>query len=177
MILGLAVNQSFGYELVLYLHVLCAIVGFGSSFVWPIMSVKARELPPEQGIVINRAVFATAKVVTSPFTIATGLLGVVLVVMSDSAYGMGQPWVSLSLTLWLAAVGIALGLHVPNLSAMLALQEEMVAAGPPQGGPPPQVAELQERGKKAQMYGGILHLLFALILIAMVFLAEIDLPS
>jgi hypothetical protein len=52
---------------------------------------------------------------------------------------------------------------------MLALQREMAAAGPPQGGPPPQLAELQARGKKAAMFGGILHLLFVLILLDMVF--------
>ena len=71
---------------------------------------------------------------------------------------------------------ISQGFHIPNLKAMLGLQEELAAMGPPPqsagaaaGGPPPQVLELQERGKRAGMYGGILHLLFALILLDMVF--------
>ena len=73
------------------------------------------------------------------------------------------------MTLYLVALGVSLGLHGPNLKRMLALQREMAAAGPPQGGPPPQLAELQARGKKAGMFGGILHLLFVLILLDMVF--------
>jgi hypothetical protein len=173
-ILGIAIrSETFLYELVLYLHILTAIVGFGSTFVWPLLSVKARALPPEQGLALNRAVFDTAKKVTTPFTLATGVLGIILVVLSDELYSFAQPWISAGLTLWLLGAGIALGLHTPNLKALLALQEEMVATGPHQG-PPPQAAEMAARGKKAQMLGGVLHLLFALVLIVMVFLPEVD---
>jgi hypothetical protein len=56
---------------------------------------------------------------------------------------------------------------------MNALQNQLLA-GPPPGaapasGPPPQVAELEARGKKAAMFGGILHLLLTLLLLDMVF--------
>ncbi len=175
MIVGLEIGfapEGMPYDIVLFLHILTAIIGFGSTFVWPVLSVEARKLPPEQALVVNRIAMGASKKLTTPFTIATGILGAALIGMSDGFYEFSQSWVSLAFLLWLAGAGLALGLHGPNLGAMLALQEEMVAAGPPQGGPPPQVAELQERGKKAQMYGGILHLLFAVLLIVMVFMPE-----
>ena len=67
-------------------------------------------------------------------------------------------------------MGITIGLHAPNLKKMDELGAKLssgeVKGG--QGGPPAELAELQERGKKAAMFGGILHLLFALLLIDMI---------
>ena len=75
----------------------------------------------------------------------------------------------MSFALYIVALCVSIFLHFPNLKAMNALQEQMAQGPPPAGGPPPQLAELQERGKKAGMYGGILHLMFVLILLDMVF--------
>ncbi len=172
MLFAIAVNDSFAYQFVLFLHVLAAIIGFGSTFVWPMLAAKSRALAPTEALAVNRLVVGSAKVLSSPFTIATGIFGAILIVLSDDFYDFSQPWVSLSLTLWLVGAALALGVHGPNLNAMVRLQEEMVAAGPPQGGPPPQAEELAQRGKKAQAVGGVLHLLFAVLLVAMVFLPE-----
>ena len=107
--------------------------------------------------------------VTTFLTYCLGLLLVILGATADPAYWeFSDTWISIAMTLYIVAIGVSLGLHYPNLRAMLNLQREMAAAGPPQGGPPPQLVELQERGKKAAMFGGILHLLFALILLDMV---------
>ena len=70
--------------------------------------------------------------------------------------------------IYFVALGVSHGLHTPNLKAMNRLMAEMAAGPPPEGGPPPQVAELEARGKKAGMYGGILHLLFVAILLDMI---------
>jgi hypothetical protein len=50
------------------------------------------------------------------------------------------------------------------------LQSRLVSgeAKPGPNGPPAEVLELQERGKQAGMYGGLLHLLFLLLMIDMV---------
>ena len=58
---------------------------------------------------------------------------------------------------------------------MNALMAELVGGAPPagagagQGGPPPQVAEIEARGKKAGMVGGLLSLMVVVIVILMVF--------
>ncbi len=41
----LAVSQGSDiYTFVLFLHILCVIVGFGSTFVWPLLAVNAKKL-------------------------------------------------------------------------------------------------------------------------------------
>jgi predicted permease len=161
------------YQAVLFLHILTAVVGFGSTFVWPMLSAKARATgDPGFMLRMSEIVDEAGHVLTSPFIWASGAFGLLLVVFgatNDPAFiEFSDLWVTIAMTLYLVALGVSLGLHSPNLKRMLALQREMAAAGPPQGGPPPQLAELQDRGKKAAMFGGILHLLFVLILLDMV---------
>jgi hypothetical protein len=56
---------------------------------------------------------------------------------------------------------------------MIALQDELVAMGPPPAGatagaPPPQVIELEERGRRARIVGTLLQLDLVVILMLMV---------
>lgn len=162
------------YEFIVFLHILTAIVGFGSTFVWPMLSAKARKAgDPGFMLRLSEIVDEIGHILTTPFILASGAFGLLLVILAanmDPAYWeFSDSWISIAMTLYIVALGISLGLHGPNLKKMLALQREMAAAGPPQGGPPPQLAELQARGKKAGMFGGMLHLLFFLILLDMVF--------
>jgi hypothetical protein len=51
------------------------------------------------------------------------------------------------------------------------LMAELNAGGPPPAGasgPPPQAVELEERGKRAGLYGGISNLAWVVVLILMV---------
>jgi hypothetical protein len=91
--------------------------------------------------------------------------------IDDMGEAFSETWVTLAFVLFIAGVCVSEFVHSPNLKAMDALQEKLVsgAAGAPAGGgPPPEVAELQARGKRAGMVGGILHLIFFLILIDMI---------
>jgi hypothetical protein len=93
-------------------------------------------------------------------------------------FDFSDTWVWLSLALYLAALAFSLLVHLPNIKAMDALVNELAAMGPPPGagpidgppagGPPPQVVEMEQRGKAAARNGGILHLSFAIILVLMV---------
>lgn len=159
------------YELVLFLHIFAAIAGFGSTFVWPMLSVMSRksgdmELAAKVGLMSEEAGRKF-----EPFILANGVLGLVLVTIVDSAYiQFSDTWVTIAMTLYIVALVVSFGFHQPNLKAMAGLQRELIEGVPGgQAGPPPQVAELEERGKKAAMFGGILHLAFALILLDMVF--------
>jgi MFS family permease len=166
--------NSFLYNVFYLLHLTAAIVGFGSSFVWPALAAKARARAPQEpgtAYAINRSGFEVASVLTAPFIWASGAFGIILVVLSDDLFDFGQTWISLAFLLFFGAALFALFVHTPNLRAMLTLQERLVsgeARPPASGGPPPEVAELQARGKRAGMYGGILHLLFLLLMIDMV---------
>jgi hypothetical protein len=163
--------NSFLYNVFYLLHIVAIIIGFGSSFVWPVLAAKARGLQdPPAGYAINKVGFEAGKVLTTPFIWAAGASGIILVVLSDELFTFGQLWISLAFLLFFAAALFALFVHVPNVKVMVDLQERLATgkATPTQGGPPAEVLELQERGKRAGMYGGILHLLFLLLMIDMI---------
>jgi hypothetical protein len=167
---------DFFHELILFLHILSAIVGFGSTFVYPALSSRARKLAPDQGYAITHTAHDISKGLSRPFIYLTGITGIVLVfiygnTIDDMGEAFGDAWVSIAFVLFIAGICVSEFLHSPNLKAMDAIQEKLVsgqAAAPAAGGPPPEVAELEARGKKAGMFGGLLHLIFLLILIDMI---------
>jgi Predicted integral membrane protein (DUF2269) len=174
MVLALAPDSA-TYQFVLWLHILCAIVGFGSTFVWPFLAAKSRQVgDPKVGYYVGQMSLQGSTILSSYFIYATGFFGVLLIILSEDYWvQFSDTWITLAFVLYIAGLAVSLGLHIPNLKAMGALQEQLATAGgPPPGaesGRPPLLAELEERGKKAAMYGGILHLLFVLILLDMVF--------
>ena len=159
------------YDVVLLLHLLFIIVGFGSSFVWPALASRARKLDPPTGYAMNREALAVGKILTSPFIWLAGLFGIVLIQLSDGVFTHSQTWISIAYLLFIVAAALATFVHAPNLMAMNELSRQLVEgeAAPAGDGPPPQVAELEARGKRAAMIGGILHLLFLALMIDMIF--------
>jgi len=163
----LAVDQAV-IDWIVFFHVLAVIVGFGSTFVWPALAGIARQQEPPVAYAMSSASLKLSKALTSYPIYAAGALGLLAAILIDGAFK--EPWLSISMLLYIVAVCISLFLHTPNLKAMNELQRQLVEgeATPTQGGPPAQVLELQERGKKAGMFGGILHLIFVIILVMMV---------
>lgn len=166
--------DSFVYNVVLLLHLVAAVVGFGSSFVWPALAARARKMEPGQGYLLTSTALQLGKPLTTYPIYATGAFGLILVILSAAddfgPWGFDQTWISFALLLFIVAALIAAFLHYPNLKKMDELQARLVAgeAKPSPNGPPAEVLELQERGKQAGMYGGLLHLLFLLLMILMV---------
>jgi hypothetical protein len=151
--------DSFVYNLVLLLHLLTAVVGFGSSFVWPALAARARKMEPAQGYALTNLSLQLGKPLTTYPIYASGAFGLVLVILSAAddfgPYAFDQTWISLAFLLFIAAALVAAFLHYPNLKKMDALQARLVSGE-------------AKRGKQAAMYGGILHLLFLLLMIDMV---------
>ena len=169
------------YRLLVLLHVLAVIVGFGSTFVYPLLGNEARKHPGLEAKGISNANLLAGQRLTEPAIYAAGAFGVLLVFVGP--YEWEDTWVGLSLVIYVAALLFSTFVHQPNLKRMDALVNELAAmgpppggapaggpppGGPPPGGPPPQVVEMQQRGKAAARNGGILHLAFAVILILMI---------
>lgn len=164
------------YRFLVFLHVLAVIVGFGSTFVYPLLGNEAKKHPGLEAKGISNANLLAGQRLTEPAIYAAGALGVVLVFVGP--FEWEDPWVGLSLVLYVAALLFSLFVHQPNLKRMDALVNELAAMGPPPegaaadgppaGGPPPQVVEMEQRGKAAARNGGILHLAFVVILVLMV---------
>jgi len=158
------------YKLLLVLHILAAIVGFGSVFLAGVFATKAQAKGGREGLAVNEVLVDVAEHWSEWFIYAVPLLGIGLILASEDTFKFSQAWISISFLLYFVGIGLAHGVHFPNLRRMNALGAELAASGPAAGGsgPPPQVAELEARGKKAAAVGGILNLLVVVILFLMV---------
>ncbi|HZP30520.1 MAG TPA: DUF2269 family protein [Acidimicrobiia bacterium] len=117
-----------GYNVVLVLHILCAIVGFGAVMLNGVYAAQVRSRRGSEGLAIAEANFRVSKVAMY-FVYAVILLGFALVGMSDKAWKFDQTWIWLAIVLWVAAVGVAHGAIVPREKQVVALLREQVVAG------------------------------------------------
>jgi uncharacterized membrane protein len=156
------------YDVVLVAHIFCAIVGFGAVYLNALYGKEVQKRPGPEGIAVFDANHRVSKV-GEYFIYAVFVLGLGLVGLSDPVWKFSQTWVWLSIVLYLVAIGISHGVLFPALKRMRVLMGEMVAAGPPQGGPPPQVAEMQALGKRVGAAGATLDVMVVVILVLMVF--------
>lgn len=167
----LATYGSDAYKIVLVLHILCAIVGFGAVFLNALYGQQARARRGSEGLAISEANLLVAKV-GEYFIYAVFLLGVALVLIGDNVLSFGDTWVWLSLLLYLVGIGILHGLMLPRVNRLIDLQRELVSSVPPPAGasgPPPQVLEMETIGKQVGMIGPALNLLVVVLLVLMVF--------
>jgi len=158
------------YKLLLVLHILAAIIGFGSVFLAGVFASKAQARGGREGLAVTEVLVDVAEHWSEWFIYAVPLLGIGLILVSDDAWKFSQTWISMSFLLYIIALGLSHGVHFPNLKRMNALGAELVAGGPAPagGGPPPQVAELEARGKRAGAVGAALNLLMVAILFLMI---------
>ncbi len=159
---------SFVYNLVLLLHILCAIVGFGAVMLNGVYASRARALPPEQALAVNEVNTFVSLRIAEWFIYLVPIWGFGLVGLSDGVIEFSETWVWLSILLYAVALAASLFAMQPRVRRMLVLQREMVAAGPPAGGPPPQAAQLEPLGKQVGAISGILHLSMVVVLALMI---------
>jgi uncharacterized membrane protein len=160
------------YKLVLVLHILSAIVGFGAVFLNGIYGQQAKSRRGSEGLAISQANFLVSKV-GEIFIYAVFVFGVLLVVLSDDVWNFSDSWIVASIVLYALGLGLSHGVMQPNVRRMIALQDELVAMGPPPAGaapgaPPRQVIELEQRGQRARIVGTALQLNLVVILMLMV---------
>lgn len=155
------------YDIVLVLHILCAIVGFGAVLLNGIYGQQVKARRGHEGL----AIFQANKLVSHIgryFMYAVFVFGILMVLLSDDAWDFGQTWVWLAMLLFLTAVGISHGLLDPVLNRMESLMTKMADGPPPAGGPPPEAAEMEQLGKKVGILGSVLTLFVVVIVILMV---------
>lgn len=157
---------SFTYQVVYLVHLACVVVGFGSSFVYPLLTARAKNLPPREAYAVSHTALGISPYLTTYPIYGAGAAGVALIVLSDQAIAFSSTWISIAFLVFILGVLVSVFLHTPNLKAMDVLQAKLVDAPP--GDAPPEVAELEERGQKAAMYGGLLHLFWLVLMIDMI---------
>jgi hypothetical protein len=159
---------DFGYRILFLGHLLFVIVGFGSTFVWPVVGREADKRPGPGGVALSEVAMKYSRYLTTYAIYAAGAFGFVL---AAAAGLLDQMWAQAAIVIYLAAVLFSGFVHVPNLEKMDDLAHQLAAGPPPgagAGGPAPQVAEMGTRAKAAARNGGILHLAFVVLLILMI---------
>lgn len=153
------------YSLWLVLHVLAAVVGFGPTYAFPLISSMARK-QPQHAAFATKVILAISKKYTFPAVLSLPVSGTAMILIRDLDL-TANPWLTTSIVLYVIAVTFSIVQQTPNAQKMLATLESMPPGPPPAGapGPPPAVAAL---GKKLAMGGMLLTLLsvaiFALML-------------
>jgi uncharacterized membrane protein len=146
------------YNLVLVLHILAVVIGFGGMFIAGFYGNESRRLPADEGLVVAQATMRVSAQVPTVAVCAVPILGILLILMSDDVWQFSQAWISLSLLLYIVLMGLATGLQVPTLRKLIALRAA--------GGNATQVEAL---GKRAAVVGAIVNVLWVITLALMVF--------
>jgi len=157
------------FFIVLTLHILCAIVGFGAVFLNAIYGQQAKAHKGPEGLAIADANYLVSTV-GEYFIYAVFLLGIALVLIGDPIVKFSQTFVWLAMTLYLIAIVLSHTILLPGVRRLRALMNELNQSGPPPaGGPPPQVLEMEKVGKRVGATGATLDLMLIVILTLMVF--------
>jgi uncharacterized membrane protein len=171
-VVTIAAINSDAYKVVLVLHLLTVIIGLGAVFLNAIYGAQAKARRGPEGLAIAQANLKVTEI-AQYFIYAIPIFGIGLVFMSKTdgieIYKFDQTWIWLSLVLYIVALGLSHGLLLPAVKRMQVLMGEMIAAGPPTGGPPPQAAEMEQLGKRIPPVGAALNLLVIVIVALMVF--------
>ena len=112
--LVLAAFRDNGYNVVLVLHLLAAVVGVAPAVVAVVSPRRAA---------MDDVAVRTARSVYAPALIVAGLLGVVLILLSDAPGQQGrlwefsQAWISSAFLVWIVMVGVYQALVVRGARA------------------------------------------------------------
>jgi uncharacterized membrane protein len=114
------------YRIVLLVHILASIVGFGGVIANGLYHARAFRGPARVAGELLGATRGVTRI--ADYAIYAVLpLGIVLIAVSDDAFSFGDPWVSASFVVWFLLVGAA---HAAVRPAVRALSTRAGALGP-----------------------------------------------
>ena len=140
----LATTDAAGYRIVLILHIVLIVVGFGGLFVAPMLGRAEGASRSVAG-----AMAAYVQKIAVPSIAVAGILGFAMIGMSDKEFKFSQSWVGIAMLLWIVELGV--------LWFGVAAIEKKVAAGD------------ESASSKLPMFTGISHLLLLVLVYLMVF--------
>lgn len=117
----LAAYRETGYNVVLFLHILTALVAFAPAFVHPLLANQTKALDGTARGKVLQMMSGNGRRIYAPALILTGLFGFAMQGMSDSVIEFGDTWFWLAILVWIAMNGV--------LHAVLLPAERAVADG------------------------------------------------
>jgi uncharacterized membrane protein len=110
----LAAYRDTGYNVVLFLHILTVIVAFAPAVAHPLIAARLSQGDTATTRWLAGAMSANGRIVHLPALVLTGVLGIVLILMSDEFIEFSDVWISLSFLVWIALAGVVSGMIMPN---------------------------------------------------------------
>ena len=150
------------FTIVLFLHVLGAILAFGPTFAYSISGAMGGKEPQHANFAM-RVSEATGQRLVYPLAILQGVTGVALILIGNIPV-FSTPWLLLGISLYVIALGYALTVQRNALHHAIELTSAPPPAGAPAGPPPELMATVQ----KIQRGGMFLGLLIVVIVFLMV---------
>lgn len=183
-------TDSAGYKILLILHILSVVIGFGGLFFQGVLLRRARRRPAGESLALVDASQAVSFSWAVWFVLVVPFFGIALVAASRGTWSFQQGWVGSGLLLWVIAAGILTGMLRPNqlriqellagLAQGRAMGEGMAGGGVPgaggtgggagdgAGGAGRALAELDQRLARAENLVGALDLILVIVVVLMV---------
>ena len=118
------------YKLLLVIHLLSAIVGFGVLTLGGLFGLEAKKRQGPEGLAVFQAYEHVALTYAEKVVYTVPVWGILLVLASDKVWKFSQTWVWLALLVYLGAIGFVHAVHLPNLRRMETLQKELRGSVP-----------------------------------------------
>ena len=148
------------YNLVLVLHILAVIIGFGGLFISSFYGAEGARRQGREGLVITETAFKVTRLAPTMAIYSVPILGILLILLSDDQWKFSQAWVSLSFLLYIVLLVLAITVQVPTTRKVIALRS---------GSEGVRTTEMEAAARTAAMVGGIINVLWVVVLILMVF--------
>jgi uncharacterized membrane protein len=116
------------YNVVLFVHILAVVVGFGVVFTYPLLDTYARRTNVLDLVALHRfQVFLTKRLI-QPALLVILLAGIYLAT-SDHGWELSDPWVSASFAIVIVLGGLAGAVFGPTEKKLLALAQRELKQG------------------------------------------------
>lgn len=142
------------FSLLLFAHVLGAIIAFGPTFSSPIIGRMGAAERAHSNFAM-RVSHELARVQILPLAIVQGLTGLSLIITGNIDLLKDHNWLLVAIGLYLFAIGYAIFVQTPLANRIIAMTtppaDAPTPAGPPAGGPPPELMAMITRIKRGGM--------------------------
>lgn len=113
----IAAYRDTGYNVVLFAHIVAALVAMAPAVVHPILFEMEKRRDDGDVVALAGRIAPTGRIYAIAVLVA-GIIGFGLISMSSSAIGWGDTWVWLSILVWVALNGVLHGAMLPAEQAV-----------------------------------------------------------
>jgi uncharacterized membrane protein len=155
------------FAILLFLHVMGAIIAFGPTYSFLILGPMSGREPQHANFAV-RFQHAVSTRMILPLAVFQGITGLLLV-WKVGFEVLTRGWLLLAIVLYLIALGTGFLVLVPTASKLIAATSgpppAPPAGSPPPSGPPPHIRALVRRARMAGMSNAILILVIVFLMV------------